>query len=43
MAEVPLGRFGQPEEVAEVVAFLASDAAGFVTAAEYAVGGGHNH
>jgi NAD(P)-dependent dehydrogenase (short-subunit alcohol dehydrogenase family) len=36
----PLGRIGQPEEVAEVALFLASDDARFVTAAAYNVDGG---
>ncbi|GAA4696644.1 SDR family NAD(P)-dependent oxidoreductase [Phytohabitans rumicis] len=36
----PLGRVAQAEEVAEVVAFLASDRASFVTGAEYRVDGG---
>lgn len=40
VARVPLGRFGTGEEVAEVVAFLASDAAGFVTGENIVVGGG---
>jgi 3-oxoacyl-[acyl-carrier protein] reductase len=38
----PLGRIGQPEEVANVVAFLASDEAGFVTGASVEVSGGSN-
>jgi NAD(P)-dependent dehydrogenase (short-subunit alcohol dehydrogenase family) len=40
LGKVPLGRFGKPNEVAEVIAFLASPAASYVTGAEYTVGGG---
>ena len=39
---IPLKRFGEPEDVATLIAFLASDEAGFITGAEYNIDGGTN-
>jgi 3-oxoacyl-[acyl-carrier protein] reductase len=41
-SKIPLGRLGRPEEVAEVVAFLVSDAASFVTGQCYDISGGRS-
>lgn len=41
VAQIPVGRFGEPDEVARVVAFLAAEASSFITGANIAVNGGH--
>jgi acetoacetyl-CoA reductase len=40
VAAIPVGRLGQPDEIADIVAFLVSDAASFVTGATFAANGG---
>jgi NAD(P)-dependent dehydrogenase (short-subunit alcohol dehydrogenase family) len=40
LAEIPLGRYGEPEDVAGVVGFLCSDAANYVTGQVITVDGG---
>ncbi len=40
LVHVPMGRFGEPEEIAAAVAFLASDDSSFITASNFLVDGG---
>jgi acetoacetyl-CoA reductase len=42
LPEIPVGRLGEPDEVAGLVAYLASDEAGFVTGANLAINGGQH-
>jgi acetoacetyl-CoA reductase len=42
LPQIPLGRLGEPEEVAGLVAYLASDDAAFVTGANIAINGGQH-
>jgi len=42
LASIPSGRYGKPEEIAQVAAFLASDLASWVTGQIVAVDGGQS-
>jgi 3-oxoacyl-[acyl-carrier protein] reductase len=42
LADVPLGRFGRPDEVAKVAVFLASDMASYLTGITIEIAGGRN-
>ena len=40
IGQIPVGRLGEPEEIARCVVFLASDEAGFVTGSTLSANGG---
>ena len=42
LPEIPVGRLGQPEEVAALIAYLCSEEAGFVTGANISINGGQH-
>lgn len=42
LAEIPVGRFGQPSEVARLISFLAADESGFITGADISINGGQH-
>ena len=41
IAQIPVGRLGQPQEIARVVTFLAAEESSFITGANIAINGGH--
>ena len=41
LAEIPMGRFAKPEEIARVVAFFADDKNSYITGANISINGGH--
>ena len=41
IGDIPLGRIGKPEELAQAVAFLASDRASYITGVTLPVDGGY--
>ena len=42
VAQIPVGRLAEPQEIAELVLYLASDSAGFITGANYTINGGQH-
>ena len=42
LPQIPMGRLGEPDEIAGLVAYLASEEAGFMTGANLAINGGQH-
>ncbi len=42
IAQIPVSRLGEPDEIAQLIAFLASEQAGFITGADISINGGHH-
>jgi acetoacetyl-CoA reductase len=42
VSQIPVGRLGGTDEVAHLVAFLASEESSFITGANYAINGGQH-
>jgi acetoacetyl-CoA reductase len=42
IADIPVGRLGEPQEVAYMVTFLASEQANFITGADISINGGQH-
>ncbi len=40
VSQIPVGRLGEPEEVAALTSYLASDQASFITGATFSINGG---
>ncbi|GAB4392847.1 MAG: acetoacetyl-CoA reductase [Gammaproteobacteria bacterium] len=41
ITQIPVGRFGQPQEIANAVIYLASEQSGFITGSNLVINGGH--
>ena len=40
LRDIPLGRMAEPDDVAELICFLASDRASYITGVDYTISGG---
>ena len=40
IAQIPVGRLGQPQEIARLVSFLADEQSGFITGTNFDINGG---